>query len=84
MDLENSYLNTLLDQPEYVCIKLVDIPLEFIDKYKLNKITCNFLIYFEMHRGMYGLPHPKQASLPTKSSETTSPILTTTKQPPHT
>jgi hypothetical protein len=32
MDLKNFYLNTPLNQPEYVRIKLADIPLEFIDK----------------------------------------------------
>jgi hypothetical protein len=41
MDLKNFYLNTPLDQPEYVRIKLADIPQEFIDKYKLNKIARN-------------------------------------------
>jgi hypothetical protein len=56
MDLKNFYLNTPLDQPEYVRIKLVDIPQEFIGKYKLNEIARNSLIYFEMHRGMYSLP----------------------------
>jgi hypothetical protein len=56
MDLKNFYLNTPLDRPEYVCIKLADIPQEFIDEYKLNKIARNSWIYFEMHRGMYGLP----------------------------
>jgi hypothetical protein len=56
MDLKNFYLNTPLDQPEYVHIKLADIPHEFIDKYKLNKIACDSWIYFEMRRGMYGLP----------------------------
>jgi hypothetical protein len=56
MDLKNFYLNTPLDRPEYVRIKLADIPQEFIDKYKLNKIARNSWIYFEMRRGMYGLP----------------------------
>jgi hypothetical protein len=56
MDLKNLYLNTPLDQPEYVRIKLADIPLKFIDEYKLNNIAPNSWIYFEMRRGMYGLP----------------------------
>jgi hypothetical protein len=41
MDLKNFYLTTPLVQPEYVCIKLADIPQEFINKYKLNKIACD-------------------------------------------
>jgi hypothetical protein len=56
MDLKNFYLNTPLDWPEYVRIKLADIPQELINKYKLNKIACNSWIYFEMRRGMYNLP----------------------------
>jgi hypothetical protein len=39
MDLKNVYLNTPLDWPEYVRIKLVNIPQEFIDKYKLNELA---------------------------------------------
>jgi hypothetical protein len=56
MDLKNFYLNTPLNQPEYVRINLADIPQEFINKYKLNKLARDSWIYFEMHRGMYGLP----------------------------
>jgi hypothetical protein len=56
MDLKNFYLNTPLDQPEYVLIKHANIPLEFIDKYKLNKIAHDSWIYFKMRRDMYGLP----------------------------
>jgi hypothetical protein len=56
MNLKNFYLNTPLDRPEYVRIKLADIPQEFINKYKLNKIAHVSLNYFEMHHGMYGLP----------------------------
>jgi hypothetical protein len=56
MDLKNFYLNTLLDRPEYVRIKLADIPLKIIDKYKLNKIARDSWIYFEMCCGMYGFP----------------------------
>jgi hypothetical protein len=56
MDLKNFYLNTLLDQQEYVRIKLADIPQEFIDKHKHNEIARNSWIYFKMRRGMFGLP----------------------------
>jgi hypothetical protein len=52
MDLKNFYLNTPLNRPEYVRIKLVDIPQEFINKYKLNKLAQDSWIYFKMHRGM--------------------------------
>jgi hypothetical protein len=56
MDLKNFYLNTPLDRPEYIHIKLADIPQEFINEYKLKELACDSWIYFEMCRGMYGLP----------------------------
>jgi hypothetical protein len=56
MDLKDFYLNTPLDWPEYVRIKLADIPQEFIDKYKLNQFAHNSWVYFKMSRGMYPLP----------------------------
>ncbi len=56
MNLKNIYLNTPLDQPEYIRIKLADIPQEFIDEYKHNELACDFWIHFEMRRGIYGLP----------------------------
>jgi hypothetical protein len=52
MDLKNFYLNTPLDRPEYVSIKLADIPQEFIVEYKLNKLARDSWIYFKMRRGM--------------------------------
>jgi hypothetical protein len=41
MDLKNFNLNTPLDCPEYIRIKLADIPQEFIDIYRLNKFARN-------------------------------------------
>ena len=64
MDLKNFYLNTPLNPPEYVHIKLADIPQEFINKYKLNELARNSWIYFEMCRGMYG--HPQAGILANK------------------
>jgi hypothetical protein len=56
MDLKIFYLNTPLDQSEYIRIKLTNILQEFIDEYKLNNFVCNSWVYFEMRHGMYGLP----------------------------
>jgi hypothetical protein len=56
MDLKNFYLNTQLDRPEYVRIKLADIPQEFINEYKLNKLARDSWIYFKMRHGIYSLP----------------------------
>jgi hypothetical protein len=41
IDLKNFYLNTPLDWPEYIRIKLMDISKKIINEYKLNKIVCN-------------------------------------------
>jgi hypothetical protein len=51
-----SILTPPLNWPEYIRIKLADILQEFIDKYKLNKLARDSWVYFEMRRGMYGLP----------------------------
>ena len=55
-DLKNFYLQTPMDQSEYVCIKFSDIPQEFIEEYDLSKAARNGWIYFEILRGCYGLP----------------------------
>ena len=57
MDLSNFYLMTPLHCPEFIRIKLSDIPDEVINEYKLNKKgTKNGSIYIRAKRGMYGLP----------------------------
>ena len=55
-DLKNFYLQTPMDRSEYFCIKLSDIPQEFIDEYDLNEADQHGWIYFEILRGCYGLP----------------------------
>ena len=54
-DLKNLYLGTPLDRPEYVRIKIEDIPSEFIIEYNLHDFTHNGWIYFEITKGVYGL-----------------------------
>ena len=58
-DISNFYLGTPLDRPEYVRIKIADIPHEFIDEYNLTTYTQDGWVYFEINKGVYGL---KQAS----------------------
>jgi hypothetical protein len=41
---------------QYVCVKILDIPNEFIDKYKLTGLDCDGWIYFKTRQGCYGLP----------------------------
>ncbi len=56
IDLKNFYLDTPMPKPEYVHIKIMDIPQEFINKYKRTGLDHDGLIYFKIHQGCYGLP----------------------------
>ncbi len=57
MDISNFYLMTPLYQPEFIQMKLSDIPDEVIKEYKLReKATPNGSIYIRAKQGMYGLP----------------------------
>jgi len=56
IDLKNFYLDTPMPNPEYVRIKITDIPAEFIEEYKLTGTDRDGWIYFEIRRGCYGLP----------------------------
>jgi hypothetical protein len=56
IDFKNFYLNTPMPKPEYVCIKILDIPQEFIEEYKLTGLDRNGWIYFKICQGCYGLP----------------------------
>ena len=57
MDISNFYLMTPLLRPEFIRLKLCDIPEEVINEYKLReKATKNGSIYIRANRGMYGLP----------------------------
>ena len=50
------YLGTPLNRPKYVKIRLSDFPPEFIDEYDLETRTGEGWIYFEIRKGVYGLP----------------------------
>jgi hypothetical protein len=57
MDISNFYLNSPLPRPEFIRIKLSDIPEEIIIEYMLReKATSNGSIYIMATKGMYGLP----------------------------
>jgi hypothetical protein len=57
MDISNFYLMTPLLDPEYIRIKLSDLPDEIIKQYKLkDKVNKNGHIHLSVTRGMYGLP----------------------------
>ena len=57
LDISNFYLMTPLKRPEYMRMKLADIPQEIIDEYNLkDKATPDGSIYIVATKGMYGLP----------------------------
>ena len=55
-NIQNYYLSTPLDYPEYVKINLTDIPQEFIDEYNLHDYVYEGWVYSEIRNGIYGLP----------------------------
>ena len=57
VDIKDFYLNTLMKRPEYMQLKINDIPNEIIKEYKLREIKDdNGYAYCEITIGMYGLP----------------------------
>ena len=57
IDISIFYLNSPLPRPEFVKIKINDIPEEIIKEYKLlDKVTPNGYVYNMATKGMYGLP----------------------------
>jgi len=57
LDISNFYLMTPPTQPEYMRVKLTDIPQEIIDEYNLkDKATPDGSIHIVATKGMYGLP----------------------------
>eukprot|EP00804_Cyclotella_cryptica_P000999 CCRYP_012348-RA/>CCRYP_012348-RA protein AED:0.11 eAED:0.11 QI:0/0/0/1/1/1/3/0/1327 len=58
VDISNFYLNTPLKRPEYIRMKLSDIPEEIITEYKLRDLVePDDCVYIIIVLGMYGLPH---------------------------
>ena len=55
--LKDFYLNTPMDRPEYMQMKMVsELPLKFVELYNLNKLADhNGTIYVKVQKGMYGL-----------------------------
>ncbi len=56
INLKNFYLDMPMPDPEYVRVKINDIPAEFIDKYSLADKARDGWIYFEIQQGCYSLP----------------------------
>eukprot|EP00804_Cyclotella_cryptica_P024240 CCRYP_021232-RA/>CCRYP_021232-RA protein AED:0.12 eAED:0.16 QI:0/0/0/1/0/0/2/0/402 len=57
IDIKDFYLNTPMVSPEYMHLKVLDIPDHIIALYKINKLTTtNGYVYVLIQTGMYGLP----------------------------
>ena len=57
IDIKNFYLNTPMARYKYMRLKIVELPQDFIDEYKLHDKTTKYgYLYLEIPRGMYGLP----------------------------
>ncbi len=66
IDISNFYLMTPLKHPEFICVKINDLPQEIIDEYKLQStVNKSGMVRIEVTKGMYGLP---QASFLNKDS----------------
>jgi hypothetical protein len=56
MDLSNFYLETPMDDYEYMRIPRWVIPETIMDEYNLSSLIINDYLYVEIRKGMYGLP----------------------------
>jgi hypothetical protein len=56
IDIKNFYLDTPMPDPEYVHIKISDIPNKIFMEYNLGGRDRERWIYFEIRKGCYGLP----------------------------
>jgi hypothetical protein len=56
IDLKDFYLMTPMAHPQYMRMKLKDLPAEFVELYNLiNKVNSNGYIHIKIQKGMYGL-----------------------------
>ena len=66
LNLKDLYLNTPMDCPEYLKMKLANFPDDVIVHYTLNeKATKDGFIFCKICNGMYGLPHARRIDCPT-------------------
>eukprot|EP00804_Cyclotella_cryptica_P029294 CCRYP_011705-RA/>CCRYP_011705-RA protein AED:0.44 eAED:0.44 QI:0/-1/0/1/-1/0/1/0/112 len=56
IDIKDFYLNTPMARPEFMRLKLSDIPTNIIDLYKLCDIAHDGYVFVCIQKGMYGLP----------------------------
>ncbi len=57
IDLKDFYLVTPMACPEYMRMKLNDLPAELVELYNLtNKVDSNGYIHIKIQKGIHGLP----------------------------
>jgi hypothetical protein len=56
IDIKDFYLNTVLDDYQYMRIPAAYVPQAIRDQYNLHNLIINGYIYLEIQKGMYGLP----------------------------
>ena len=58
IDIKDFYLNTPMERPEYLRMKITNFPDGVIEHYKLkDKVDAKGDFYVKCVKGMYGLPH---------------------------
>ena len=55
-DVHNFYLNKIMEDPEYMRIKVKLVPVEIMDQYWLWDKVHDSHVYMKIVKGMYGLP----------------------------
>ena len=56
MDIKDFYLDTPLKRYEYIHMQYNIIPRKIVEQYHLQAFKHSKYVYFEVRRGMYGLP----------------------------
>ena len=56
IDIKDFYLNTPMEEYEYMRIPVSIIPDDIIKQYNLRPLIHNRVVYVEIQKGMYGLP----------------------------
>ena len=69
--ISNFYLNTPMERPEYMRLKISDMPNNIIEQYKLNeKVNPSGYVYVKIQKGMYGLSQAGKHSPKTTGEKT--------------
>jgi hypothetical protein len=58
LDLKDFYLNTKMDRPEFLRMKLDNFPDDVIKQYSLlDKVNAKGFVILHVEKGIYGLPY---------------------------